>query len=181
MTTKSQKRKAVAELNFGDFEASVAEKNPPEHLIASSSKSPRIQPENLNEIKTSLRKEIMSHLAKMLAENQNEVLKKLIAPLNKSQQVRLNNQDSDSVPENTSVARRSMPGKTNATSSKTTPVIVLTIIVQEACQHYQVNQDFTLEHQVALKKLYPHLKTFEELAALCREDVRNEPHFMCLF
>ena len=55
------------------------------------------------------------------------------------------------------------------------------IIVQEACQYYQVNQDFTLEHQVALKKLYPHLKTFKELAALCQEDVRNEPLFMVFF
>ena len=83
MTTRSQKRKAVAELVSGDFEASVAENIPPENRIASSIKSPRIQPENLNEIKTSLRKEIMSDLAKMLAENQKELLK-LIAPLNKN-------------------------------------------------------------------------------------------------
>ena len=83
MTTRSQKRKAVAELASGDFEASVTENSPPENLIASSTKSPRIQPENLNEIKTSLRKEIMSDLAKMLAENQKEMLK-LIAPLKKN-------------------------------------------------------------------------------------------------
>ena len=80
MTTRSQKRKAVAELVSGDFEACVAENSPPENFIASSSKSPKIEPENLNEIKTSLRKEIMSDLAKMLAENQ-KVMLKLIAPL----------------------------------------------------------------------------------------------------
>ena len=45
-------------------------------------------------------------------------------------------------------------------------------VVEEACEYYRTNQDFTLEHQVALKKLYPHLKTFKELTALCREDVR---------
>ena len=65
MTTRSQRRKAVAELVSGDFETSVVENNPRENLVASSSKSPRIQPENLDEIKTSLRKEIMSDLAKI--------------------------------------------------------------------------------------------------------------------
>ena len=73
MTTRSQKKKAVSELVSGDFEASVAENDPTEILIASSSKSPRIQSENLNEIKTSLRKEIMSDLPNMLAENQKEI------------------------------------------------------------------------------------------------------------
>ena len=57
MTTRSQKRKAVAELVSGEFEASVTENSPPENLLASSSKSPRKQPENLNEMKTSLRKD----------------------------------------------------------------------------------------------------------------------------
>ena len=69
MTTRSQKKKAVAELVSGDFEVSITENNLPENFVASSSKSPRIQPENLDEIKTSLRKEIMSDLSKILAEN----------------------------------------------------------------------------------------------------------------
>ena len=56
----------------------------------------------------------------MLAENQKEMLK-LIAPLNKKQQVHLNNQDSDSEPENISATRTSTPLKTT-TNSKTTPV-----------------------------------------------------------
>ena len=47
----------------------------------------------------------MSGLAKMLAENQKEMLK-LIAPLSKKQPVHPpNDQDSDSEPENVSVAR----------------------------------------------------------------------------
>ena len=79
MTTRSQKRKAVAELVSGDFETSVTENFPPETLVASSSKIPRIEPENLAEIKTSLRKEIMSDLTKILEENQKE-MPKLIAP-----------------------------------------------------------------------------------------------------
>ena len=64
----------------------------------------------------------MSDLTKILAENQKEVLK-LIAPLNKKQNVLINAQDSDSETENVSVARTSTPVKTQtATSSKTTPV-----------------------------------------------------------
>ena len=93
-----------------------------ESLVTSSSKVPRIEPEGLAEIKTSLRKEIMSDLTKILAENQKEMLK-LIAPLNKKQTVHVNTQDSDSEPENISVARTSTPVKTHtATNSKITPV-----------------------------------------------------------
>ena len=122
MTTRSQKRKAVAELVSGDFETSVTENFPPETLVASSSKIPRIEPESLTEIKTSLRKEIMSDLAKILAGNRKEMLK-LIAPLNKKQNVLINAQDSDFETENVSVARTSTPVKThNTTNSKTTPV-----------------------------------------------------------
>ena len=123
MTTISQKRKAVAELVSGDFETSVTENFPPETLVASSSKIPRIEPEGLAEIKTSLRKEIiMSDLTKILAENQKEMLK-LIAPLNKKQTVHMNVQDSDSETENVSVARTSTLVKTHtATNSKTTPI-----------------------------------------------------------
>ena len=122
MTTRSQKRKAVAELVSGDFETSITENFPPETLVASSSKIPRIEPENLAEIKTSLRKEIMSDLTKILAENQKEMLK-LIAPLNKKQNVLINAHDSDFETENVSVARTSTPVKThNTTNSKTTQV-----------------------------------------------------------
>ena len=72
-------------------------------------------------MKTSLRKEIMSDLTKILAENQKEMLK-LIVPLNKKQAVCSNIQDTDSEPENISVARTSTPVKKyTATSSKTTP------------------------------------------------------------
>ena len=92
MTTRSQKRKAVAEIVSGEFEASVAENNHLENLIAGPSKSFRVQHENLDEIKTSLRKEIMSVLAKVMAENQKEMLK-LIAPLNKKHPVHLNEKD----------------------------------------------------------------------------------------
>ena len=122
MTTRSQKRKAVAQLFSGDFETSVTENFPPETLVTSSSKIPRIEPESLTEIKTSLRKEIMSDLTKILAENQKEMLK-LIAPLSKKQTIHINTQDSDSEPENNSVARTSTPVKTHtATNPKTTPV-----------------------------------------------------------
>ena len=80
--TRSQKRKAVAELGSGDSEASVVEKIQSENLIAGPSKTLRVDREILDEVKTSLRKKIMSYLAKMLAENQKEMLK-LIAPMSK--------------------------------------------------------------------------------------------------
>ena len=120
MTTRSQKRKAIAELASGDFETSLTENNSTENLIPSSSKNPRLELENLEEIKT-LRKEIMTDLTKILAENQKEMLK-LIAPASKKRSVNPNLQDSDSDQENISVARTSTPVKTQtATSSKTTP------------------------------------------------------------
>ena len=122
MTTRSQKRKAVAELVSGDFEAFLAENNSTENLVASSSKNPRLELENLEEIKTTLRNEIMSDLTKILAENQKEMLK-LIAPVSKRRPISSNTQDSDSDQESISVARTSTPVKTQiATSSKTTPV-----------------------------------------------------------
>ena len=122
MTTRSQKRKAVAELISGDFEASLAGNNSTENLIASSSKNSRLELENLEEIKTTLRREIMSELTKILAENQKEMLK-LIAPISKKRPISSNAQDFDSDQESISVARTSTPVKTHtATSSKTTPV-----------------------------------------------------------
>ena len=121
MTTRSQKRKAVAELVSGDFEASIAENNTTENLVAGPSKIPRIEPESLEEIKTYLRREIMTDLTKILAKNQKEMLK-LIAPLNKKQPVCPNVQDSDSEPQSISVARTSTPVKIKtATIPKTTP------------------------------------------------------------
>ena len=122
MTTRSQKRKAITELVSGEFETSLTENNLAENLVASCSKTTRTEPEDLNEIKASLRKEILSDLSKILAENQREMFK-LIAPLSKKRAVSSENQDSDSEVENISVARMSTPVKTvTATSTKTTPV-----------------------------------------------------------
>ena len=86
MTTRSQRRKAVADLVSGDFEAFVAENIQSENLIAGPSKTLRVEPENLDETETSLRKKIVSDLAKMLAENQKEMLKR-IALMSKKQPV----------------------------------------------------------------------------------------------
>ena len=58
----------------GEFEASIAENNLSENLVAGPSKTLKVEPENLDEIKTSLKKEIMSDLTKILAENQKETL-----------------------------------------------------------------------------------------------------------
>ena len=119
MTTRSQKRKAVAELVLEDFEASVAENSQTENLVAS--KFPKIQAEKLDEIKTSLRKEILSDLTKILAENQKEMLK-LTAPTVKKSTITQNLEDSDSETENTHPALASTPIKSKATTSKNTPI-----------------------------------------------------------
>ena len=58
MTTRSLKRKDVAELVSGEFEASVPENCHPENLVASHSKTLRVEPENLEETKTSLRNHV---------------------------------------------------------------------------------------------------------------------------
>ena len=58
MTNRSQKRKAVAELVSGESETSVTKNNQAEKLIADPSKSPRVQPENLEAMKTSIRKNV---------------------------------------------------------------------------------------------------------------------------
>ena len=110
MTTRSQKRRAVAELLSGDFEVSVNENIPSEDLIAGPSNTLRVEPENLDEIKTSLRKEILSDLSKILAENQKEMLK-LIAPLSRKRPPCANDRDIDSESENISVARISTPAR----------------------------------------------------------------------
>ena len=47
MTTRSQKRKAVAELASEDFETPVVENNYNENLTAGPSKNPIIETENL--------------------------------------------------------------------------------------------------------------------------------------
>ena len=70
MTTRSQKRKAIAESTSVSLETSLTENNQVENLVAGPSKISRIHCENLDEIKSSLRKQIMSHLTRILAENQ---------------------------------------------------------------------------------------------------------------
>ena len=111
MTTRSQKRKAVAELASGEFEASNFENNLVENLVAGPSNSPKIQPEELDEIKTSLRKEIMSDLTKIFADNQKDMLKRIASVIKKSSTVQnLENSDSESesiLPNTTSTPIRS--------------------------------------------------------------------------
>ena len=72
-------------------------------------------------LKTSLRREIISDLTKILAENQKEMLK-LIAPVVKNPTSVLNLENSDSEPENVLPNTTSTPIKTKVNTSKTTPV-----------------------------------------------------------
>ena len=121
MNTSSPKREAEAELASRDFEASTAENNQTEIYEAGLIKSPKFQPEKLDEIKTSLRKAIMSDLTKIIAENHNDVLK-LFTLLLKKPVTLQNLENSDSEPENVVANTTSTPIKTKATTSKVTPV-----------------------------------------------------------
>ena len=75
----------------------------------------------MDHMKPSLRKEIMSDLTKILAENQREMLN-FISPLNRKLPFHPSGQDSDSEPENIFVARTSTTVKKNTAVSKTTPI-----------------------------------------------------------
>ena len=82
-----------------------------------------MQNENLGEMKSTLRKEIMSDLTKILAENQKEILK-LIAPVPKKQSALTVPEETDSESENVPATATSTPVKTKTTAGnhKTTPV-----------------------------------------------------------
>ena len=123
MTTRSQKRKAVEELVSTEIETPIPETSQNLNPVAGTSKSPRVLTENLEEIKSSLRKEIMSDLTKILAENQKEMLK-LIAPPVKKQTIITAAEETDSESENIPENATSTPikNKTTATTRKITPV-----------------------------------------------------------
>ena len=70
MTTRSQKRKAVEELVSVDQETPSSGNIQSENPVVETSKSPNVRTENLEEIKSTLWKEILSDLTKVLAENQ---------------------------------------------------------------------------------------------------------------
>ena len=123
MTTRSQKRKAVEELFSTEIETPIPETSQNLNPVAVTSKFPRVLTENLEEIKSSLRKEIMSDLTKILAENQKEILK-LIAPASRKQTVITASEETDSESENVPENATSTPIKikTIATTHKLTPV-----------------------------------------------------------
>ena len=123
MTTRSQKRKAVEELVSTEIETQIPETNQNLNPVAGTSKSPRVLTENLEEIKSSLREEIMSDLTRILAENQKEMLK-LIAPTVKKQTIITATEETDSEFENIPENATSTPikNKTTATTRKITPV-----------------------------------------------------------
>ena len=123
MTTRSQKRKAVEELVSTEIETPVPEISLSENPVAGTSKSPRVISENLENIKSALRKEIMTDLTKILAENQKEMLK-LIAPVTKKQTLVRASEETDSDPEDIPENATSTPIKTKstATTNRITPV-----------------------------------------------------------
>ena len=116
MTTRSQKRKAVEELVSTEIETPIPETNQNVNTLAGTSKSPRVLTENLEEIKSSLRQEIMSDLTKILAENQKEMLKR-IAPTSKKQTITTATEETDSESENVPENATSTPIKTKPTAT----------------------------------------------------------------
>ena len=95
MTTRSRKRKAAEDLVSTEIETPLPEISQNENPVAGTSKSPRIISENLKGIKTTLRKEIMTDLTRILVENQKEMLK-LIAPVTRKQAIIRTSEETDS-------------------------------------------------------------------------------------
>ena len=83
MITRSQKRKAIEELVSVHQETPLSWNNKSKNPVAGRSKSAKVHTENLEEIRFTLRKEILSVVTKILAEDQKEMLK-LIAPVAKN-------------------------------------------------------------------------------------------------
>ena len=123
MTTRSQKRKAAEELVSTEIETPLPEISQNENPVAGTSKSPRVISENLEDVKITLRKEIMADLTRILVENQKEMLK-LIAPVTKKQAIIRTSEETDSdsenIPEN--ITSTPIKTKTTATTNKITPV-----------------------------------------------------------
>ena len=123
MTTRSQKRKTVEELVSTEIETPMPETSQNLNPVAGTSKSSRVLTENLEEIKSSLRKEIRSDLTKILAENQKEMLK-LIAPPVKKQTIITATEETESESENNpeNATSTSIKKKTTETTRKITPL-----------------------------------------------------------
>ena len=91
MTTRSQQKKYVEELVSEDLEPLIGGNNQTEILFAGTSKS-KIQCEHLDEIKTSLRKEVLAYLTTILADNHKEMLM-LVAPGGEKPTIPQNNEE----------------------------------------------------------------------------------------
>ena len=84
LEARKEKRKAVEKLVSAEIETPLAGSSQSINPVAGTSKPPKVHTENLEEMKFTLRKEILSDRAKNLVENQKEILK-LIAPAAKKQ------------------------------------------------------------------------------------------------
>ena len=116
MTLRSQKRNTVEELVSADLETPLGGNNQNVYSVAGTSKSSKVQTETLKEIKSLLRKEILSDLTEILAENQTEMLK-LIAPVAKKQITLTNPYESESESKNVPAAATSTPVKSKTTAT----------------------------------------------------------------
>ena len=123
MITRSQKKKAVEELVSAEIETPLSGNGQNINPVAGTSKSPELHTENLEEMKSTVRSEMMSDLTKILAENQKGMLK-LIAPVTKKQSALFVPEEIDSESGNVPTAATSTPIKTGNTVTyhKTAPV-----------------------------------------------------------
>ena len=121
MTTRSEKRKAAVGLFPARLETLLADNSQAEDLKPGRRKNPRTHSENLDDIKLSLRKGIMSNFTKILAENRNEMLK-LIATTIKNPTGSQALENTDSEPESPFPTNTSTPIRPKTTTRKTTPV-----------------------------------------------------------
>ena len=122
-TTRSQKRKTVEQLVSKYQELPLSGNNQNENPVAGTSKSPKVQTADLEEIKSSLRKEIQSDPAKIFSENQKEKLE-LKPPVAKKQAWSTVSEESESEPKNAPQTKTSTPvePRTTTINQKTTPL-----------------------------------------------------------
>ena len=148
MTKRNQKKKAEVQQVSIDQETLLNGNDLHENPIAGTSKSPKVQAENLEDIKSTLGKEILSDLTTILAENQEEMLQ-LIAPVSKKQATSTVPEESDSEPENFPPTITSTPTKpgTTTVNQKTTQVNDRNMVTRVLNDSTNLGKKKTLPHR----------------------------------
>ena len=158
-----------------NLETPLFGENQHEDLVAGTSKPSKLQMEKIEEIKSSLSKELLSDLTKMLAENQKEMLK-LMSPTMKKLPNPLENADTDSEPENILPRVASTPVKSKTTTNaKITPVNSRNMV--NGVLNYSTNMSKKMTRSLCPQSLPPNERpTFSSLLFVHQTDIYQPTH-----